>query len=109
LRIITCFLSENDNLTLNDFAQKYINDPFKFLFVITNKYKNFWIPFDQADTDSKFIIIKGKRRRYFAFKGTKEDLHEVLDNIVGGGGDFKPMKVKLNFVSNEEKKRPLVI
>ena len=99
------FLSENDNLTLNNLAQKYINDPFKFYYVITNKYKNFWVSFDQNEHESTFIVIKGKRRRYYAYKGENiESLYEVLDNIVSGGGDFKQLNINLNFISNEEKK-----
>jgi curved DNA-binding protein CbpA len=98
------FLSENDNLNLTSLAQKYVNDPIKIFYVITNKFKNFWVSFDEETRSSNFIIIKGKRRRYYGVNGNSESLEKAIDNILGGGGDFKPLKVKLNFVSNEEKK-----
>ena len=98
------FLSENDNIILNDLAKKYLNDPIRFYYVIINKYKNFWVSFDESSRDSNFIVIKGKRRRYYNFNGNADDLEKALDNIIGGGGDFKTLIVKLNFISNEEKK-----
>ena len=98
------FLSENDNFTLNLLAQKYLNDPAKFFYVITNKYRNFWVSFDETAYESKFIIIRGKRRRYLSINGDATEVEKALDNIIGGGGNFKSLKVKLNFISNQEKK-----
>ena len=89
-------------ISLNLLAEKYKNDPFKFLYLIEYDYSHFWNSFEAADKDSNVLIIKGKRKRYLAVKNEDsntswiETAENEIDKILSGSGNFKAMLKKLN-------------
>lgn len=101
-------LKGEENQLLEDLATKYLNDPLKFFYINPDKYKFFWVSLDKEDNDSKFIIVKGKRKKYSPIKGEDlsfTDVSNLVDNIVSGGGTFKNLikKFNLSTVNKEDK------
>jgi hypothetical protein len=90
-------LNGDENQMLEDLAKKYVNDPIKVFYLNPGKYKYFWVSFDNEDSDSNFIILRGKRKRYCPIKkNTLADVSTTIDNILSGGGSFKKLIKKLN-------------
>jgi len=96
-------LSGEENLMLEYLAKKYIKDPIKILYIKTNKYKNLYVSFEKEDEDSKFIILRGHRKRYSAVKDISiKELENKLDNILSGSGNMKKLIKKLMFLSADD-------
>lgn len=87
---------------LKSIEKKYIKDPVLIYYVIPEKHKFFWDSFEDEDKNSQAIIVKGKRKKYLALKGTI-DLQSVgiIDNILGGGGSMKNLLSEINFTNKK--------
>jgi len=93
-------LSGEENLMLEDLSKKYIKDPVKVYYLNLNKYKNVYTSFDKEDENSKFVILRGHRKRYIAIKELDVNILEsVIDNILSGSGSFKKLLKKLSFLA----------
>jgi curved DNA-binding protein CbpA len=92
-------LEGSENAMLEDLAKKYTKDPVKVFWLNPNKYKYFWVSFENKPEDiieeSKFIILKGKRKLYRNVNDVKEIVNTV-DNVLSGSGGFKKLIKKLN-------------
>jgi curved DNA-binding protein CbpA len=104
--ICVIYYTENDtlngeeNLMLDTLAKKYIKDPVKVYYLNLNKYKNVYTSFDKEDENSKFVVLRGHRKRYIAIKELAVDvLENVIDNILSGSGSFKKLLKKLSFLA----------
>jgi len=96
-------LSGEENLMLENIAKKYIKDPIKVFYIKANKYKNIWVSFAKEDEDSKFIILRGHRKRYSAVKDfSVHELENKVDNILSGSGNMKKLVKKLMFLNANE-------
>lgn len=92
-------LSGEENLMLEKIAQKYLNDPVRVLFINPSTYLHFWVSFDSEDNKSRFIILRGNRKKYIPIPdedSINEKVTSVIDNILSGSGNFKKLKKKLN-------------
>jgi curved DNA-binding protein CbpA len=101
--IIYYTLSDNltgeENLMLENLAKKYVKDPIKVYYIKVNKYRNLYVSFDKEDENSKFIIIRGHRKRYTAVNELDiKTLHDKVDNILSGSGNMKKVIKKLTFI-----------
>lgn len=95
-------IESKDMIALNQLATKYINDPFKFLYIIENNYGHLWSSFHPDDKMSDFIVIKGKRKKYIAEKHDTSNewslkAEVLIDKILSGSGDYKNLNKKLSF------------
>lgn len=95
-------IESNDMQLLNILSERYKNDPFKFFYIIENKYGHLWSSFEPTDKKSEIIIIKGKRKRYLPLKIEKgvsweDQANQTIDKILSGSGTFKNMFKKLSF------------
>lgn len=96
-------LTGEENLMLENLAKKYLKDPIKIYYLKLNKYKNVYTSFDKEDENSKFIIIRGHRKRYIAVKDLNiEILENKIDNILSGSGTFKKILKKLPFILKKD-------
>jgi hypothetical protein len=110
----TCFiyfnkekLNDFENKLLENLGKKYLNDKISIFYLNPNDYKFFWDCFNEEDKNSKAIILKGKRKKYYPISNEKfneKELVNILDNIISGGGDFKKLlknEINFNNVKNE--------
>ena len=110
----TCFiyfnkekLNDFENKLLENLGKKYLNDKISIFYLNPNDYKFFWDSFNEEDKNSKAIILKGKRKKYYPISNEKfneKELVNILDNIISGGGDFKKLlknEINFNNVKNE--------
>jgi DnaJ family protein C protein 16 len=90
-------LNGNENSLLDEIANKYKNDPIKIFFINESRLKYFWVSFNHEDQGSKFIVLRGKRKKYIPVSESKfEVVSNVIDNVLSGGGDFKRLIKHLN-------------
>jgi DnaJ family protein C protein 16 len=98
-------LSGEENLMLENLAKKYVKDPIKVFYVKANKYKNLYVSFFKEDEHSKFIILRGHRKRYTAVKDFSiQELENKIDNILSGSGNMKKIIKKLMFLNANDPK-----
>ena len=109
--ICLIYYSDNENLTgeenliLENLAKKYSKDPIKVFYILKNKYKNLYVSFYKEDEDSKFIVLRGHRKRYMAVKdGDLSELENKIDNILSGSGNMKRVVKKLMFLNSPSEK-----
>lgn len=96
-------LSGDENLMLETLAKKYLKDPIKVYYLKLAKYKNVYTSFDKEDEGSKFVILRGHRKRYAAIKEKDVSvLENKIDNILSGSGSFKKLLKKLPFVLKKD-------
>ena len=84
---------------LENIGDKYENDHLKVFYVDLKKNKYFFESFKDVDTTkTQVIIIKGKRKKYVDLNKDEfsENINNVIDNIISGGGNFKRMINELN-------------
>ena len=111
MNICLIYYSDNENLTgeenliLENLAKKYSKDPIKVFYILKNKYKNLYVSFYKEDEDSKFIVLRGHRKRYMAVKdGDLSELENKIDNILSGSGNMKRVVKKLMFLNSPSEK-----
>lgn len=93
-------LSGEENLMLENIAKKYIKDPVKVFFIKAKKFKNLYVSFDKEDEDSKFIVLRGHRKKYTPVKDLDlQELENKIDNILSGSGNMKKLIKKLMFLN----------
>ena len=91
--------SKKDLKILENIGDKYENDHLKVFYVDLKKNKYFFESFKDVDTTkTQVIIIKGKRKKYVDLNKDEfsENINNVIDNIISGGGNFKRMINELN-------------
>jgi curved DNA-binding protein CbpA len=90
-------LMGNENAMLEEITKRYTNDPIKVFYLNPNKYKYFWVSFEESAKDSIFLIIKGKRKMYLPIKSYElSEVTNSIDNVLSGSGRFKKLIKKLN-------------
>jgi DnaJ family protein C protein 16 len=101
-------LSGSENSLLDEIANKYKNDPIKLFFIDESKLKYFWVSFASEDRGSNFIVLRGKRKKYIPIHEAKfEDISNVIDNVLSGGGDYKKLIKHINLNNKVEPKDDL--
>lgn len=96
-------ISSENRLILNIMSEKYKNDPLEFYYILEDKYSHLWTSFKEEDKGSDIIIIKGKRKRYIAYKidnvnkNWENSVNNLLENILSGTGSFKSLAKKISF------------
>lgn len=93
-------LTGQENLMLENLAKKYSKDPVKVYYIRSRLYKNLYVSFQKEDEYSKFIILRGYRKKYNAVHSLSvPELENKLDNILSGSGEMKKLIKKLTFLS----------
>jgi len=87
---------------LVDLSKKYLNDPLKFFYVNIGNNKSFLRSFENTN-ECNFLAIKGKRKQYKSFCDSNEKIHNFLDELVSGTGNYKRLKSDLFQVPEEKK------
>jgi curved DNA-binding protein CbpA len=101
-------LNGSENSLLDEIANKYKNDPIKIFFINESNLKYFWVSFDSEDRGSKFIVLRGKRKKYIPIAESKfETVANIIDNVLSGGGDFKKLIKHLNLNNTVQHKDDL--
>jgi thioredoxin-like negative regulator of GroEL len=96
-------IDSQDMQILNSLTDRYVNDPFKFYYVLESNYGHLWSSFELKDKGANLLVIKGKRKRYLPLFVENEDgewtglAHNTIDRILSGSGQFKNMIKKINF------------
>jgi len=98
-------IDSQDMQILNSLTERYINDPFKFYYVLESNYGHLWSSFESKDKEANLLVIKGKRKRYLPLFVENENKNEdwtdlannTIDKILSGSGQFKNMIKKINF------------
>lgn len=93
-------LSSNVRSLLEKLAQKYVNDPLKFLYLNVSKFNHIYLSFAKEDqAANQLMVIKGKRKTYSVYESDLDlvGVSNFLDNIISGGGSFKKLVRKLHF------------
>ena len=89
---------ETKNL-LEELANRYVNDSYKFFYANLIEIKNFTSIFWKNDLNNNVYLIRGKRKKYCVYKG-KMDFNEIsnfLDKVLSGGGTFKQLNQNFKF------------
>ena len=71
----------------------------KIFYLDLKKNKYFFESFKDVDeSNTQVIIIKGKRKKYINLNKDEfnQNINNVIDNIISGGGNFKKMINELN-------------
>ena len=93
-------LDDSEYKYLETIGDKFIEDHVKVFYININKYKAIFSSFNPEDNikfeNTVAIIVKGKRKKYIpiskeSFENTK-DFYNIMDNVLSGGGSFKPLK-----------------
>lgn len=93
-------LTGDENSMLENIATKYAKDPVKVYYIKAHKYKNIYVSFDKEDEGSKFVILRGHRKRYSAVQDLSvQELENKVDNILSGSGNMKKLVKKLMFLN----------
>ena len=96
-------LSGDENFILDHLANKYIKDPIKIYYLKLSKYKNVYTSFAKEDEGSKFVILRGARKKYVAVREFDvEILQNKIENILSGSGSFNKVLKKLPFVLKKD-------
>ena len=91
--------SSRDLKVLENIGNKYEKDHLKVFYLILKKNKYFFESFqDINSTNTLAVIIKGKRQKYINLNKDEfnQNINNVIDNIISGGGNFKKILNKLN-------------
>ena len=107
-------LDNNEYKTLENIANKFIDDHVKVFYLNINKYKEIFSSF-KDDTinfeNTSAVIVKGKRKKYIAISKENysniKDFYNIMDNVLSGGGSFKPLKNGLILSENNDNKSDL--
>ena len=101
---------ENDELKkLEILGNKYKDDHVKIFYLNMIKYKSIFKSFENNDikineNNIYAAIVKGKRKKYIAItKDENNNLNNIMENILSGGGNFKLLKKGLIFEDNVDK------
>ena len=93
---------------------KYIDDHVKVFYLNINKYKAIFKSFNEEDINyenTSAAIVKGKRKKYILVSkdsyNNKADFHNIMDNVLSGGGSFKQLKKGLNLNEINDNKSDL--
>ena len=91
--------SKKDLKVLENIGDKYINDHIKVFYLDLKKNKYFLESFQDIDSyNIQAVIIKGKKKKYINLN--KEEFNQniinIIDNIISGGGNFKKILNKLS-------------
>ena len=104
-------LEPEEYKTLEAIGDKYIEDHVKVFYLNINKYKAIFKSFNEEDINfenTSAAIVKGKRKKYILVSkdsyNNKADFHNIMDNVLSGGGSFKQLKKGLNLnIDNDNK------
>jgi DnaJ family protein C protein 16 len=107
-------LDPEEYKTLEAIGDKYIDDHVKVFYLNINKYKAIFKSFNEEDINFENInaaIVKGKRKKYILISkdsyNNKADFHNIMDNVLSGGGNFKQLKKGLNLNEVNDNKSDL--
>ena len=107
-------LDNNEYKTLENIWNKFIDDHVKVFYLNISKYKEIFSSF-KDDTinfeNTSAVIVKGKRKKYIAISKENysniKDFYNIMDNVLSGGGSFKPLKNGLILSENNDNKSDL--
>ena len=107
-------LDTEEYKTLEAIGDKYIEDHVKVFYLNINKYKAIFKSFNEEDINfenTSAAIVKGKRKKYILVSkdsyNNKADFHNIMDNVLSGGGSFKQLKKGLNLNEVNDNKSDL--
>ena len=107
-------LDNNEYKILENIGDKFIDDHVKVFYLNVNKYKGIFKSFDDESINfenTSAVIVKGKRKKYIAISKDNynniKDFYNIMDNVLSGGGTFKPLKKGLILNGNNENKSDL--
>jgi DnaJ family protein C protein 16 len=89
---------------LEKISEKYENDHIKVFYLDLKKNKYFFETFNDVDSSNcQAIIVKGKRKKYISLSKNEfnENINNVIDNIISGGGNFKRLTKELKLGDNK--------
>jgi DnaJ family protein C protein 16 len=89
---------------LETISEKYENDHIKVFYLDLKKNKYFFETFNDVDSSNcQAIIVKGKRKKYISLSKNEfnENINNVIDNIISGGGNFKRLIKELKLGDNK--------
>ena len=89
---------------LENLSDKYENDHIKVFYLDLKKNRYFFDTFDDVDSSNcQAIIVKGKRKKYISLNKDefKENINNVIENIISGGGNFKRLSKELKLGDNK--------
>ena len=95
--------NRKDMQILENIHDKYEKDHIKVFYLNYKKHRNIFKSFDDLnESNSKAIIIKGKRKKYMNLDMDEFDnnIYNAIENVISGGGNFKKMKEDLNLNNN---------
>ena len=95
--------NRKDMQILENIHDKYEKDHIKVFYLNYKKHRNIFKSFDNLnESNSKAVIIKGKRKKYMNLDMDEFDnnIYNAIENIISGGGNFKKMKEDLNLNNN---------
>ena len=95
--------NRKDMQILENIHDKYEKDHIKVFYLNYKKHRNIFKSFDDLnESNSKAVIIKGKRKKYMNLDMDEFDnnIYNAIENVISGGGNFKKMKEDLNLNNN---------
>ena len=106
---------ENEEVKiLENFGNKYKDDHVKVFYLNVEKYKAIFNSFDNEEVNfenTSAVLVKGKRKKYISISKenyrNEKDFHNIMDNVLSGGGNFKPLKKGLILENNNDKNNDL--
>ena len=96
--------SKKDLKLLESISDKYENDHLKVFYLDLKKNKFFLESFKDADSsNTQAVIIKGKRKKYISLdkKEFNDNINNVVENIISGGGNYKKLLKELILGDNK--------
>ena len=107
--------NENEELkNLETIGNKYKDDHVKVFYLNIDKYKSIFKSFDNDEINvenTSAVIVKGKRKKYIAISkeiyGNIKDFHNIMDNVLSGGGNFRQLKKGLILENKNDKTNDL--
>ena len=107
-------LDNNEYKNLEIIGDKYIEDHVKVFYLNVDKYKSIFKSFNEENINfenTSAVIVKGKRKNYILISkeiyNNAKDFHNIMDNVLSGGGSFKQLKKGLLLNENNENKTDL--
>ena len=88
---------------LENISEKYENDHLKIFYLDLKKNKYFFESFQDIDSsNTQAVIVKGKRKKYLSLDKDEfnNNINNVVENIISGGGNFKKLLSGLNLGDN---------
>ena len=95
--------SRKDMKLLENISEKYENDHLKIFYLDLKKNKYFFESFQDIDSsNTQAVIVKGKRKKYLSLDKDEfnNNINNVVENIISGGGNFKKLLSGLNLGDN---------